>query len=274
MARTAEQIAEARSRVENYGWWYHKIDLGDGIVTPGREWDALWNNARSVLDRLNFAGKTVCDIGAWDGMWSFEAESRGAKTVVATDTTYRFYERLLWVREQKQSKIIPFYNVGPYQLFDRLDIFLQESYGDERPFDRLFDIVLHFGVLYHLQDPMRSLAQARSIVKPGGLVVIETPVLPDETRSVMEYNGNHRKRLYPDCTTWWIPSLSCLKEMCEACMLELTDNFSVFNAEIPRHCIVARAVDGSNLGDEFLREVLRPEHNPALQLPSRPIQFS
>jgi tRNA (mo5U34)-methyltransferase len=269
MARSVEQIAAIRKRIDDFGWWYHKIDLGDGIVTPGRDWEPLWDNARSVLDKIDFAGKIVCDIGAWDGMWSFEAESRGARTVVSTDVTYRFYERLLWLREQKQSKIIPFFNVGPYDLFDRLDIFLQESYGDEKPFDRLFDIVIHFGVLYHLQDPMRSLAQARSIVKTGGLVVIETPILPGETESVMKYNGNHRQRLYPDLTTWWIPSLPCLKEMCEAAMLEFTDQYSIMDAKFPRYCVVAKAVDGSDMDMEFLREVLRNEHNPSLQVPSK-----
>src|SRR5207237_1489982 len=37
------------------------------------------------LDRLDFQDKTVLDIGCWDGYWSFYAERRGARLVLATD---------------------------------------------------------------------------------------------------------------------------------------------------------------------------------------------
>jgi len=63
--------------------WFHRIDLGNGIVTPGVD------DSRSKLVYLNFpvnlTGKTVLDIGAWDGFFSFEAEMRGASRVLATD---------------------------------------------------------------------------------------------------------------------------------------------------------------------------------------------
>jgi len=64
--------------------WYHNIDLGHGIVTPGID------NTPKKLGRLHFPerldGKTVLDIGAWDGFFSFEAERRGAARVLATDS--------------------------------------------------------------------------------------------------------------------------------------------------------------------------------------------
>ena len=37
------------------------------------------------LDKIDFRDKTVLDIGCWDGFWSFYAEQRGAKRVLATD---------------------------------------------------------------------------------------------------------------------------------------------------------------------------------------------
>ena len=64
--------------------WYHSIDLGDGIITPG------YDNSAKKLNRLNLpaslAGKTVLDIGALEGFFSFEAERREAKRVLATDS--------------------------------------------------------------------------------------------------------------------------------------------------------------------------------------------
>ena len=64
--------------------WFHTIDLGNGVVTPGDD------NSPVKLKRLAFppdlSGKTFLDIGAWDGFFSFEAERRGAARVLATDS--------------------------------------------------------------------------------------------------------------------------------------------------------------------------------------------
>jgi tRNA (mo5U34)-methyltransferase len=65
-------------------YWFHSIQLPDR-VTPGvLPFDALsseWENLR--LPRLD--GRTVLDIGAWDGWYSFAAEDAGASRVVALD---------------------------------------------------------------------------------------------------------------------------------------------------------------------------------------------
>lgn len=63
--------------------WYHTLDLGHGIITPG------YYNHAPLLPRYNFpdgfAGKRVLDVAAYDGFWSFEFERRGADEVVALD---------------------------------------------------------------------------------------------------------------------------------------------------------------------------------------------
>ena len=64
--------------------WYHTIDLGGGIVTPGVD-DSPVRLARAQLPE-SLRGLTVLDIGAWDGFFSFECERRGAKRVLAIDT--------------------------------------------------------------------------------------------------------------------------------------------------------------------------------------------
>jgi tRNA (mo5U34)-methyltransferase len=73
---------DLRSRVAAVRW-YHTIDLGQGIVTPGID-ATPFRLARLDLP-TSLAGRTVLDIGAWDGFFSFEAERRGAARVVATD---------------------------------------------------------------------------------------------------------------------------------------------------------------------------------------------
>jgi len=64
--------------------WFHKMDLGDGIETPGIDNSPEKLKTLKMPQRLD--GVTVLDIGAWDGFFSFEAERRGAKRVLATDS--------------------------------------------------------------------------------------------------------------------------------------------------------------------------------------------
>jgi hypothetical protein len=41
--------------------WYHRMDLGRGVVTPGFPWEALWNNTRKVRDAIDRFLKLVLD---------------------------------------------------------------------------------------------------------------------------------------------------------------------------------------------------------------------
>ena len=74
---SAARSDDLRAAVAAQGW-FHTIDLGEGIVTDGRDesprklgWIGLPRDLR---------GRTVLDVGAWDGFFSFEAERRGADT--------------------------------------------------------------------------------------------------------------------------------------------------------------------------------------------------
>src|SRR3954449_10126890 len=74
---------DLRAAVARQGW-FHTIDLGNGIVTPGRDESARklgWIGLPADL-----SGRTVLDVGAWDGFFSFECERRGAARVVAADS--------------------------------------------------------------------------------------------------------------------------------------------------------------------------------------------
>src|SRR6266404_616629 len=86
--------------------WVHTIDLGGGLVTPG-----AWPPSpliRRAFDAIDFRGRKVLDVGCWDGLWSFEAEKRGAREVYSVDyvslrswseqPTYQLAHRLLGSR--------------------------------------------------------------------------------------------------------------------------------------------------------------------------------
>ena len=82
-----------RKTVEDISW-FHSVDLGDGVVTPGAKSPEL---LRAEFDSLglpsDMTGLRVLDIGAWDGFFSFEAESRGATWSRSTTTSGRSTRR-------------------------------------------------------------------------------------------------------------------------------------------------------------------------------------
>ena len=60
-------------------YWYHTIDLGDGLVTPGA------HDYRATLPEFRFPetmrGMRVLDVGSATGFFAFEFERRGARVV-------------------------------------------------------------------------------------------------------------------------------------------------------------------------------------------------
>jgi len=284
---------EIKQKLATFRFWYHKINLGDDIVTPGLDLDSIWEMVRKVRNSMDYKGKKVLDIASFDGMWAFEAEKLGAELVVATDCYYNTLSNFMFCRDILKSNVIPYYNVSAYDLWNRLDVFLQENWGDQKPFDRLFDVVQHLGLLYHLRDPMLTLSQARSVIRTGGYLLIETAAVVNEKRSFMAFNGvtpqkPNGARIYNDPTTWWAPTVPCLKEMLQATLFEpieetvrilddgimklLRSKLKSLTAapsqdppfSISRVCMVAKAVSPKDVDREFYRELSRTYRNPGL----------
>lgn len=65
--------------------WFHSIDFGNGVVAKGAKDPDLLNREANVIFRHGVEEKSVLDIGAWDGFFSFEALRRGARAVTAVD---------------------------------------------------------------------------------------------------------------------------------------------------------------------------------------------
>src|SRR5690606_5527832 len=68
------QAVEARMKQLS---WYHTIDLGDGLFTPGAYDHRPYLGAYGLPKSL--AGCTALDIGAASGYFTFELEQRGAQ---------------------------------------------------------------------------------------------------------------------------------------------------------------------------------------------------
>lgn len=266
---------EKESLVARYKW-YHRIDLGDGVVTPGNPWEHLWDFIRETRAQYDYTGRRVLDIGSWDGLWAFEAERLGASFVVATDTIptdpghtgehewENVLEKFLLCRELLGSRVIPYYNVPPHALASRLDPVI---FDKEDPEPRMFDIVQHMGVLYHLRNPMLSLSAARNVLRTGGRLLMETAVMLEEERPVMLFSGDDpaRYHFYGARSNWWCPSIPCLKEMLRTCFLEpLPDTLRILPQQdgIGRAALWAEASPLTEADPELRQEMKNHFRNP------------
>jgi tRNA (mo5U34)-methyltransferase len=216
-------------------FWWHSIDFGDGLVSPGvNSLDFLrWDFDELRLPDLH--GRSVLDIGAWDGFYSFEAVRRGAGRVVALDhyvwSLDLDAQQRYWRECRERGEVPrPYHEVAslwhPDALpgkrgFDAANAILggivQPVVADfmECDIDSLgtFDVVLFLGVLYHLEDPLRALRRLRAVTRE--LAVISTQavrVRDHEDRAMWEFFEGGE--LNDDVSNWWAPNL---RGLCGAC---------------------------------------------------------
>src|SRR5260221_14637644 len=144
--------------------WHHSIDLGGGVVTSGNKSATLCNNeAALIFDRVDLKGRSVLDIGAWNGFFSFEAKRRGASRVLATDS-------YCWSHPDIQGRAT--FDIARSAL--GLEIDAQEIDATDLSAETVgeFDVVLYLGVFYHRYDAIETLAKVARLAKQG--LIVET----------------------------------------------------------------------------------------------------
>jgi tRNA (mo5U34)-methyltransferase len=190
--------------------WYHRIELPGGVVTPG--WAPL--DVTHYRVPADLTGKRVLDVGAWDGFWTFEALKRGAREVVAIDD----FSNAIYKGEQRGWKQFDFCR-------DALGYTSQQcsrqemSVYDIKPAELgRFDVVLFFGVLYHLKHPMLGLERLADVT--DDLLCVESAILDDYSPyKGTGYGDSMVMEFYPDdqygqnATNWWVPTLRVMSTM-------------------------------------------------------------
>jgi tRNA (mo5U34)-methyltransferase len=200
-------------------FWYHSIELGDGVVTPGSKSLGEMQAHLAALRLPDLRGKSFLDVGAWDGFFSFEAERRGAKRVVALDP---------WV-----WNVSPVPDLDVNRLPDRkrgFDIAHEAlaSSVEARVADFMtidldelgrFDVVLFAGILYHLENPLDALRRLARVTRE--LAIIETAAVfvpGHEDEALWEFY--EADELAGDPTNWWAPNAKALAGACRAAGFE------------------------------------------------------
>ena len=179
--------------------WYHSFRFGN-VYAPGTITSLKYQMWVSSLIPENLEGKTVLDIGAADGFYSFLCESRGAKKVVAVDWMkfpgFSAAHKILNSKVEFQKLVVDDSTLG----FTKL----KSNICTINDIEEKFDIVLLFGVLYHLPNPTMVI---QKLFENTDMLLLASHIIDSEELAMYYYPEGSLTT--GDTTNWWVPTPSC-----------------------------------------------------------------
>ena len=237
--------------------WHQRWEIFQDVFTPGR------NSVEALMSRAGvpavLSGKRVLDIGAFNCCCSFECERRGAGEVVALDLQNPAELGFPVLRDAVQSSRVRFVQGSAYNL-------------DPGVLGK-FDVVLFFGVLYHLRYPLLAIDQLRRIAR--GKVYIESLVIDhrflEGGRDSQELAAYHQalpqvplwqfykgNELAGDYSNWFGPNIRAVLDAFESAglpaeLIGAWDDRATFQATAGGHGHVDQSYEGMS---ELIRQQL------------------
>jgi tRNA (mo5U34)-methyltransferase len=219
-----------RKAVRSHPFWWHSIELGDGVVTPGTKSLELLRTELELMQLPPLEGRSVLDVGGWDGFFAFEAERRGAIRVAVLDHYFWSMElgaMTAYYRRCREEGVSPRpYHEMPFWHPDEMpgkrgfDV-AREALGSRVqaiPVDFMavdlaqvgeWDVTFFLGVLYHMEDPLRALRRLATVTRELAVIETEAVVVPG-------YEHEALWRFFPgaelnnDISSWWAPNMPAL----------------------------------------------------------------
>ncbi|MCI0705374.1 MAG: class I SAM-dependent methyltransferase [Planctomycetia bacterium] len=208
-------------------YWYHAVDLGDGLVTPG-DYD-FRHQISSFGFPADMSGMRVLDVGSATGFFAFEFERRGAEVVSVELPSLAAWDILGAERGDLIRRLMAAHNAttpeeayerhldGPFQFcHSRLRSRVRRCYASIydlalSQFDgKKFDIVYAGDILMHLFSPFAALDVLSRLTGGSLLLTIEVPFPGPADQPLVAFYGHLSEE---DGRTWWMPSRGCAEHM-------------------------------------------------------------
>ena len=209
--------------------WYHTIDLGNGLVTPG-DYDY-----RSNVHLFDFpddmTGMSVLDVGSATGFFAFEFARRGANVTSVELPSIADWDMPLGEdRERTLAGLMELHKVTTveevqYRHLDGPFEFCRSALGakitrvhstvydlsPEKVATSGFDLVFAGDVLLHTFSPLKALAALTPLCRGKLIIAQDLTTAGGEREPVMKYVGGAERG--GDNRSWWLPNRLCLEQI-------------------------------------------------------------
>lgn len=187
------------SKMKNWEPWGHRIDFSNGVST--KDFEQRIPFSENTLQKFKIAekyipfdklrGGNLLDIGCNSGYNSIYASQKYGFKTIGIDVSKRHIDVSQFLRQLTQADS-EFY-------IDNAETYSREGF---------FDVILHFGTLYHLPNPLLSLSNSYKNLKEGGYLVVETQVYDNDLDKNLVYFMHMHNN---DATNFWALSTDVLR---------------------------------------------------------------
>jgi tRNA (mo5U34)-methyltransferase len=230
----ARQEAAFRARCRELGhsglgdyYWYHAVDLGNGLVTPG-DYDFRGQVADFGFP-ADMRGMRVLDVGSATGYFAFEFERRGAEVVSVELPSLSAWDMVSAEREELLARLMAAHNAAtPEEAYDRHLAgpfrFCQAALGSRvrRCYSSIYDLTLakvggeKFDLVYagdilmHLFSPFKALDVLTGLTRGSLMATVELPFPGPPDQPLIAFRGLINGE---EGRTWWMTSRVATEQM-------------------------------------------------------------
>jgi len=185
-----ERLLLEQALKEFHPWRKGPFDFfGMHIDTEWRS-DWKWNRLKDGISPL--AGRHILDVGCGSGYHCWRMLADGAAKVVGIDPTHLFAMQFQASQQYIQDERVQYWPLGI----------------DDIPAEMAcFDSVFSMGILYHRRSPIDHMLQLKSLLRPGGELILETLVIEGDANACLIPQGRYAKMR----NVWFIPSVPMLE---------------------------------------------------------------
>ena len=184
-------------------------------IAVDTEWRSDWKWDRLQAAFTGSPGRVI-DVGGGNGYYAFRMIDRGSEAVLNVDPTPLF-------AFQFEAAMRPLGDPPPIFTLPLADADLPDSMTG-------FDTALSMGVLSHRRWPLSHLRLLRHVLRPGGRVIVETLVTPEDDDRLWTPPGRYAAMR----NVWHLPSIVRLRRWMTAagfCDVETIDVTETGTAE-------------------------------------------
>ena len=177
------------------------------------EWQSnmKWERFSSLFSE--FENKRVIDIGCGNGYYMFRMLANNPSLVLGIDPSHLTYYQFHMIQHFIQDPRLHY---------------LPLSWNDLSVFNHFFDIAVCMGVLYHHRSPMDLLRMVRDCMSNKGFVLFDTLIIDGDDDVALFPQDRYAKM--PN--VYFIPTISCLKNMFKRAGFSKIDILSIDNTSI------------------------------------------